>query len=84
METFSQFCESKTQLQKIADKAKINIDGICVKQLKMGLSVEREHTGKMGKDTKVISSDAESLKIAVAHLREHPNYYTKLKKVEKE
>lgn len=84
MKTFSQFCEGKTQLQKIADKANVDIDGICTKQLKMGLSIEREHSGKMGKDTKVISSDAEALKIAVAHLREHPDYYTKLKEVEKE
>jgi hypothetical protein len=67
----------------MAEKAKIDIDGLCLKQLKMGVEVEREHTGKMGKDTKVIDSDADALKVSVAHLREDPAYYTKLKKIEK-
>jgi hypothetical protein len=67
----------------MAEKAKVDIKDIPLKQLKMGVDIEREHTGKMGKDTKVIDSDEGALKVAVAHLREDPAYYTKLKKIEK-
>ncbi len=58
----------------------VDISGLPVDQIKNGMSVEQEHTGKMGKDTKVASSYSDILKIVVAHLREDPNYYTKLKK----
>jgi hypothetical protein len=46
------------------------------------VNVEKEHD--KDKDTDVVKKDADILKIAVAHLREKPNYYTKLKKVEDE
>lgn len=82
MDTFSQFLEQVSNIHKIADDANIDIDGISLQQLKMGMKVEREHDGRMGKDVKVVGSDAEILKVAVAHLREDPKYYTKLKKIE--
>ena len=82
MDTFSKFLEQISQIQKIADGANIDIDGISLQQLKMGMRVEREHDGRMGKDVKVVGSDTEILKVAVAHLREDPKYYTKLKKIE--
>ncbi|MCK9458260.1 MAG: hypothetical protein M0R80_01240 [Proteobacteria bacterium] len=77
MITFSEFC-----IKNLAKQAKVDIACLDKKQLEMGVKVEREHNGKMGKDTKVIKNDAEALKIAVAHLREDPKYYTKLKKIE--
>jgi len=58
MRTFREFKESK-DLETVAQKAKINIDGLDKTQL----------LGTV-------------MKIAVAHLREDPKYYTKLKKVE--
>jgi hypothetical protein len=69
-------------VEKLAKKAKVDIAGLSPEQLKMGVEVEREHNGKMGKDTKVIGGDEDALKIAVAHLRENPKYYTKLKTIE--
>ena len=56
-------------LQDIADKHNVNIKKIKT-QLKIGIKVEMEHTGSK-KMAKVIAMD---------HLTEHPDYYTKLKK----
>lgn len=86
MKTFQQFCEEKErkqcELKEIAKKAKIDISNICMKQLKMGMEVEKEHDKE--KDIDVIPGHDKSsiMKIAVAHLREDPIYYTKLKKIE--
>jgi len=79
---FEIFLENK-QLKEIAKKAGINIEGIDFKQLKMGMKIEKEHD--KDKDTDVIPGhDKESImKIAVAHLREIPDYYTRLKAMEK-
>jgi hypothetical protein len=49
----------------------------------MGLNVEKEHDGKMGRDVDVVGSKADLLKIVIAHLREDPQYYTKLKNMER-
>ena len=76
MQTFEQFLESKN-LEDEAKKYKVD-----AKQLKMGIEVEKEHDGKFGKDTDVIKNKEDVVKIAVAHLREDPHYYTKLKKIE--
>lgn len=52
------------------------------RQFKMGLAVELEH-GSKDKKTDITHNDAvKTGKIVVAHLKEVPNYYTKLKKVE--
>ena len=51
-------------------------------EIRMGLEVEKEHSGEMGKDVAVVKSKNDLLKIVIAHLREDPKYYTKLKKVE--
>jgi len=77
---FRHFLEAKEKIQNIADKGNIDIKGLKSSELAMGLRTEKEHTGKMGKDTEVASNDVDVLKIAVAHLREDPNYYSKLKK----
>jgi hypothetical protein len=58
------------------------------KELKMGIEVEKEH-GDRNKSTDVFKkSDAKNRKrfekIAKAHLKEIPDYYTRLKKMERE
>ena len=78
MDTFTQFLESK-DLQK-----KLGLDKFDPKQVRMGIEVEKEHDGKMGKDIDVVKSRSDLLKIVTAHLREDPKYYTKLKKVERD
>lgn len=50
------------------------------KEIKMGLEVEKEHDGGEGKDVDVVRNKDDLMKIVVAHLREDPKYYTKLKK----
>jgi hypothetical protein len=47
-------------------------------QIKMGLKVEKEHD--RGDDVDVVQDKLELLKIVIAHLREDPQYYTKLLK----
>jgi hypothetical protein len=58
-------------LEGISKKHKLPIDNI-KKQLKKGIKVEMEHTSDKG----------EAEIIALQHLEERPDYYTKLKKVE--
>lgn len=70
------------KIKRLATEYKVDIKGLSLKQLQKGIDVESEHTGKRGKDTRVAKNDGDVLKIAVAHLREDPKYYTKLEKVE--
>ena len=51
---------------------------ICPKEKKMGMSVEKEHSDITHGDSKIIE------KIVMAHLKENPNYYSRLKEIEKD
>jgi hypothetical protein len=73
---------SQKDIPRLAKNANLNISKFDKKQLVMGLNVEKEHD--KDKDTDVVKKDSDILKIAVAHLREKPDYYTRLKKVENE
>lgn len=59
-------------VEEIAKKHKVSPSSI-QKQLEMGMKVEHEHT----------TDDDEAMDIALQHLDEIPNYYSKLKKMEK-
>lgn len=66
----------------IGDKLGINWKKVDIKQFEEGLKVELEH-GKKHAKTNVTNNDPiKTGKIALAHLEEIPDYYTKLKKVE--
>jgi len=55
-----------------------------VEQFRMGMDVELEH-GTRDLDTNVTNDDPLSTaKIALAHLKEYPDYYTRLEKMESE
>ena len=55
-----------------------------VEQFRMGMDVELEH-GSRDSQTNVTDNDAMvTAKIALAHLNEFPDYYTRLEKLEKE
>jgi hypothetical protein len=55
-----------------------------IEQYRMGLDVELEH-GKVDPHTNVTNDDPIMTgKIALAHLNEFPDYYTRLDKMEKE
>lgn len=79
MLTFSEW----TNLKTLAKQADIDISHFNTRELTQGIEVEKEHDGKMGKDVDVVKNKSDLLKIAVAHLREDPKYYTKLKTIEK-
>ena len=55
------------------------------KEFEDGLDIEAEHDGRRGKGTDVVKRNPlNQAKIAMAHLNELPDYYTRLKKMEKE
>ena len=65
--------KSHHSVEEIAKKHNVDVATIN-DQLKMGIKIEKEHT-----------KDEDTAKdIALQHLWEKPNYYTKLKKVEEE
>lgn len=61
----------------IAEKLGIDFNKIPVDDFLTGVSIEFEH-GKLNEATNVTNDDLEkTVKIAVAHLNELPNYYNK-------
>lgn len=68
----------------IGDKIGVDWNKYDLEQFKMGLGVELEH-GAHDQETN-ITDDDETItgKITLAHLREIPDYYTRLDKMEKE
>lgn len=73
---------SEKQAKEIGDSIGIDWDKINLEQFRIGLSVELEH-GRHDPETNVIGSDYNKAgKIAWAHLKEIPDYYTRLKKME--
>ena len=62
----------------------ISSNGVNLEQFRMGLAVELEH-GARDPETNVTNDDLIMTgKIALAHLNEFPDYYTRLEKLEKE
>jgi hypothetical protein len=72
--------EAKT----IGEKLGIKWDKFDIEQFRMGMDVELEH-GLISPKTNVTNDDPIMTgKIALAHLNEFPDYYTRLYKLEKE
>jgi len=72
------------QAKQVGDKIGIKWDKWDVEQFRMGMDVELEH-GKVDPHTNVTNDDPLITgKIALAHLNEFPDYYTRLDKMEKE
>lgn len=68
----------------IGDQLGINWNRYDIDQFKMGLEVELEH-GIVNPVTNVTNDDLMmTAKIALAHLNELPDYYTRLRKMESE
>ena len=75
---------STGQAQVIGDRLGIDWSSVDIEQFRMGLEVELEH-GQRDPDTDVTHDDPIiTAKIALAHLREIPDYYTRLGRMEKE
>lgn len=72
------------EAKKIGDEIGINWNEYDLEEFRVGLGVELEH-GSHDPETDVIGDDHHKAgKIAWAHLKELPDYYTRLMKMEKE
>jgi hypothetical protein len=72
------------EAKEIGEKLGISWRKFDVEQYRMGLDVELEH-GLVDPHTNVTNDDPIMTgKIALAHLNEFPDYYTRLDKMEKE
>ncbi|HPQ79298.1 MAG TPA: hypothetical protein PLG47_02485 [Candidatus Dojkabacteria bacterium] len=70
--------------KRIGDQLNIDWNIINLNEFHMGLNVELEH-GSRDTNTNVTNSDPILTgKIALAHLNELPDYYTRLKKTEEQ
>ena len=72
------------EAREIGDRLGIAWDKFDVEQFRIGLGVELEH-GMLSPSTNATNDDPiVTGKIALAHLNEFPDYYTRLKKLEEE
>ena len=75
---------TKKDAKIIGDELGINWDKISLTEFAKGIDVEMEH-GTMFPETNITDNDRLLTgKIAWAHLKEFPDYYTRLEKLEKE
>jgi hypothetical protein len=75
---------SADDAQRIGDTLAINWDKIDLEEFRRGLEVEFEH-GAHDPETNVTNDDVVLTgKIAWAHLKEFPDYYTRLARLEAE
>jgi len=76
---------TKEEAEKIGREIGIDFTKIDLEQFRMGLAVELEHGSMWGSDTNVTGDDTKITgKIAWAHLKEIPDYYTRHAKMESE
>ncbi len=72
------------EAKKVGEKLGIDWSKFDVEQFRMGMDVELEH-GLVDPHTNVTNDDPLMTgKIALAHLNEFPDYYTRLEQMEKE
>lgn len=72
------------EAKSIGEHIGIDWNKINIEEFRMGLGVEMEH-GTHDPETNVTNDDdVLTGKIALAHLREFPDYYTRLEQLEKE
>lgn len=75
---------SAREAEEVGDRLGIDWDQIPVEEFRMGLAVELEH-GAHDPETDVTGDDLLLTgKIALAHLKEFPDYYTRLATMETE
>ena len=75
---------TEEEAKRIGEELGIDWSKFDVRQFLMGLNVELEH-GLVDSKTNVTNDDEITTgKIALAHLNEFPDYYTRLEKMEKE
>lgn len=71
------------EARKIGEEIGIDFTIFDLEQFRMGLGVEQEHGSHFGDETNVTKDDPHFTgRIAWAHLKEIPDYYTRLEKME--
>ena len=71
------------EARKIGDQLRVDWQKVSLEEFRVGLGVELEH-GSRDPETNVTNDDGILTgKIALAHLREYPDYYTRLNQLEK-
>jgi hypothetical protein len=74
---------SLQEAKNVAGKLKVNLNIIPLKVFRDAMVIELEHGKKYGKLTNVTNDNLLLTgKIALAHLIEYPDYYTRLEKME--
>ena len=74
---------NKKTSRRIGNQLNIDWEEIPFSEFHMGMNVELEHGSKISSKTDITGDNLEITgKIALAHLLEDPEYYTKLKKIE--
>lgn len=73
---------SDRQIRELGEQVGIDFDVVDFEEFKMGLAEEFEH-GSRDPETNITNDDpVMTAKIAWAHLKEMPDYYTRLRKME--
>lgn len=76
---------TEEEAKKIGDQLGINWQEVKLAEFRRGLEVEQEHGSLWGEATNVTKDDPLFTgRIAWAHLKEMPDYYTRLDKMESE
>ena len=71
------------EAKKIGDEIGIDFTKYDLEQFRMGLAIELEHGSQSGDETNITHDDLRLTgRIAWAHLKEIPDYYTRLAKME--
>lgn len=89
MKSFRKFINEKksvsTELaKKIGNDLSVDWEKIDIEQLRKGMEVEQEHDDGSATDVVPGTLDFHKIaKIALAHLKELPDYYDRLQKIEK-
>lgn len=73
---------STADAKRMGDELGVNWNRVNLEQFRMGLEVEAEHDDGGALD--VVGPKKDLGKIALAHLKELPDYYTRLKRMEKD
>jgi hypothetical protein len=72
------------EARQVGESLGINWNKFDVEQFRRGMQIELEH-GRRNKKTNISNDDPVMTgKIALAHLKEYPDYYVRLAKLEKE
>ncbi len=75
---------SKIEAQQIGDALQIDWKDVSLDEFAIGINVELEHGTRFPECNVTNDDPLMTGKIAWAHLKEFPDYYTRLEKMEKE